>query len=441
MHQDELEAVFYPWINCNIDKKVFYSSQSSEKVSLRQLVLSIPKQQKFEEGEEPYFEPLFQGFDFTSNSSDKWYDGTRGPGGSGYTISFYKGNAGPAQQMITGMGIHLATVEPKNCKRLATSFSPDHWKASKGWTWNVKEKEFITKETTILLQNLLHDTNRAMVRASDEKLLKEAQDKEAKEKAAKEKKKLEQEHLKSIQKQAEARKKDKTYLAAAKMLENSKQQPVTEAPIIDSSDMLRLQVESARKKQYNDDGGSIDFDAFAKGTLKEKIVESIDMPDDNESTTSSLTAHSLNSMVPLEEEKKYDPNEDTDDESLSSNKSMESATSSLKSLNEQFFDTFVKKAKLDNKNLTAEQVTAMAEQTLMMQVKKALMKGGKLIHEKVKEEFNESSPSEVEIDNDPPCPDNDKAKDGDSAEEHKLSTPIKNNASSANTNDGVGDAK
>lgn len=452
LHQQELIGYFYPWIEGNIDRKSFYTPHLKEKVSLRQLILSIPVKHDLEEDEEDYFEPLFHGFDFTSNSSDKWYDGTRGPGGSGYSFSFYRDNEGKAIQRIRGMAVYLAALDSRNQKPLASIFSPDHFTASKNWVWNAKQDTFITPDTTILCQNLLHDSNRAIVRASDKDLA--LQNTTANDKAEEEKKKkLQQERNAAIKEQKEAREKDKTYLAATKVLEEQSKlhesvtkeevpraKEVTEK-VIDASDMLRLKNAEARKIQYNDDGqGSLDVDALGKGTLKEKIMESIEM-NDNASTTSSLTAQSVESMVDdILKVKNGEDNNKSEEEASLSSQSIDSATSSLKSVNEAFLSKIIIDAKKDNENITREELAQLAHQAFLMQIKKAVLKGDYLIDKMIGGTNEETTNDNVAISSPPR---NKSQSQGATAEEenNNTGTPVKNNSTSANTSDGVGDSK
>ena len=410
LHSELLEAQFYPWIDCDIDKKQFHIN-SNLKVSLRQLVLTIPKHQQRKDAKR---EALFHGFDFTMNSAEQWFEGSRGPGGAGHIFSYYKSNDGEAQRMIQGLGLYLATHYKRNKEKIARSFSLDHWKASEGWSWNKEDKTFITTESAMLYQNLLNDTNQAMVRASDEKFAEQLEKKE-KEKLRVEKQREEMDYLVATKKYNAIRDKDETYLAASKALEKSSLSDM--ALVIDSKDMQKLKIDEFTKKQFAYDEDSIDIKQLGKGRkTKEKIMDVLAC--DNISTTSSLTNNSFAS----DGGNRDDSGENKDDESIAS-------SSSIKSFNEKYLSQLLEEAGKDVED--TEELMKVAQSALQMKLKKAMMQGQSMIQKQIQERKEKEKGKQKKV----------SANQEESEKSDTIldpGTPVKTNLNAASTFSGAG---
>ncbi len=392
VHSKNIQGSFYPWINCDIDRKMIKVNQ--QYVSLRQLILSIPVMQKNksseEDGqdEETKFEPLFHGIDYTSDSRDHFFEGNKGPGGAGHIFSYYNSNRGEALRMIQGLGIYLTTKFGHE-KTIANCLSLDHWKASADWKWDDNEKQFITKESKILFQNLLYDNNEAMIKECDIELA-EKMEKEALEEQKKRKQKEIEEAINLQQKQKDVREKDESYIVAKKALKQSEQlwNKNTE-DCNNKMTMLQLKEKEVLKNFHLSEEGGIDIQDLTKEDKREKIMEQITTADEI-STTSSLTENSCTSNPKLGKNL-MDMLNVSDGKDDVSNKS---TTSSLKSFNEEFLGSLLDTA-IDEQNMTQDEMTNIARAALEHQLKKVLANSEKLIASTVQGKMKKISSTQV----------------------------------------------
>ena len=169
-HTSMLQASLSNDLFKDLDTKVL--TKQGFLLSLRDMILSIRSKQK---GNTKGLR-VFHSVDFTPDSNKVWFNGQRGPGGSGHIFTFYRQLAGEAIQMIKGLGTYLATTY--GASALSRSFCTDHWLAAKGWKWSTLEEKFITPESRQLKANINHDPNATMMRIAEIEM-KEEQDREA----------------------------------------------------------------------------------------------------------------------------------------------------------------------------------------------------------------------------------------------------------------------
>ena len=179
-HCNSIHAKLSFDIRVDLDQE-FYFNKSHIKLTLRDIILDI----KVSDRDNPLFgTSLFHAVDFVGDSGKLWIDGQLGPGGSCHIFSFYKQTESEATTMITGLGKYVLKKYGKTTA--ATCFTSDHFRASKGWRYNVITGLFETPEMRQIDANIKYDHNLSAINILD-KLQKEEEEKLQKEKATKEK--------------------------------------------------------------------------------------------------------------------------------------------------------------------------------------------------------------------------------------------------------------
>ncbi len=395
LHQNIIKGQFETFISggtMGIDVAIFDHPKVKQKVSFRQIVMSIESQterkKQLDLGLKPKFRPLFHSFDYTPNSRAVWFDNVPGPGGSGHIFSFSAGNEPEAQEMIRGIGVWCVT-ELGQEEKFERILSIDHWTGLEGWQWVKIESRFITVQSRLMLETMLDDENYAIIEAANELI--EAEIAEEKKK----KKELEQQQKKEASTNKKASKGNKfvnqLYKEAQEELTKSKSNHIPSPATQD----IGARIAERKMMKMQDTQLNPDEDESIQNGLQEVESPSNNAPmdikgqilecddNDNLSTTSSITEQSYQG-IPLENNE--ESNQECDGDSKDDN-SIQSATASIRTFN----DCTLEKIFEDNKDKSVEETSQLAQSMLNHLLKKQLLKAQQMIEAKIQQRLEKGN--------------------------------------------------
>lgn len=165
IHSEKLRARIVDYIEVDIDRQL--EDRNGKKITLRQIILSIPTTSQLVIYKGGF---LFHGINYTQDSSELWFDKTRGPGGSGYVLTYYDDLEGEVSTVCKGLG---RMVQSLYGSTLASQcFTRNHFRYNKGWIWHKQLKSFTNPEKAIQKNNFENDSNKAMIALAKEALAK-----------------------------------------------------------------------------------------------------------------------------------------------------------------------------------------------------------------------------------------------------------------------------
>ena len=147
-HAETSHAHIITSITCNINR--YITTKHNGEKTLFQMITNIP----IPEDDVDYL-PLFRSIDYVADTSKIWLKGVRGPGGSGYVLTFYDWTKKKAVPMINGLGMYLSSIYGKT--NLHRCFSTKHWYTTKLWKWIPEHNMFDTPGKRHLVANILND--------------------------------------------------------------------------------------------------------------------------------------------------------------------------------------------------------------------------------------------------------------------------------------------
>ena len=308
-HCNSIHAKLSTDIRVDLDQTFKLKSTGLE-ISLRDIILDL----KVSDKENPLAgTSLFHAVDYVSDSSNLWIDGLPGPGGSSHIFSFYKQTESEAITMINGLGRYIYY---RYGKKLATMmFTHDHFRATKGWRYNVITGLFNTPEMRQIKANFQHDNNLRAINIL-EKLQKEEEIKANKEKKMKAMLNIVSEKNKKLKELQENTKKDKnkeeeTVKEDAREHNNNKSDETIESGIAEYVENEQLQ-EMIQKREDND------LDSLNENTDKCKVSQ---VEIGNASIASSITDNTNRSdeqsLTDISENTKQSDNTNTSKISIS----------------------------------------------------------------------------------------------------------------------------
>jgi hypothetical protein len=325
-------------------------TRTGEYTSLRKIVMSIRVSNK---NSAFYKATLFHGLDYTADCSTVYIRGLPGPGGPAYLFSYYAPMAEDAEEMIQGLGVYAGRLYGN--RAVAQCFTTSHWNGCKGWKWDKARSKFDTPNSRQQDANLRFDPNLAIAQLA-------LMD-------------LEEAPLTTATPQRDpvstSNTKTKKKRSRKKRGTSSKVQPSDD----DSAtvfDPLKAKESNLLQRVVNPETDS-QVQGHSAGHVKEKITSQVIFPTDAASVASTLTAGSINSLVPTPPS---NPGNDTSDISL------HSATSSLKTVTDANHLN-----SLYEVGMTPEAFRARSQSYYQHQVTKAQLK-----HTQVVEEFITSLP-------------------------------------------------
>ena len=141
-HTESLQADISYGIAVDLDKEHEVNDEGRiHDTTLRSIILDM---QVNDPDSELKGDPLFHSVDYIEDNSKLWLDGEKCPGGSCVIFTFYKQVANEATTMIKGLGRLIKKFFGTNIA--AEMFTLYHFKANKGYQWNVNTGLFITPQ-------------------------------------------------------------------------------------------------------------------------------------------------------------------------------------------------------------------------------------------------------------------------------------------------------
>jgi hypothetical protein len=342
-------------IDADMDRRIH--TKEGGILSLREMILAMNNRQ---DGDTWDPLPLFHSIDFCPDTSKVWVGNSMGPGGPGHILTYYNVMEAEALQMIRGMGIFLGTIYGYD--NVVEFFSRDHWQSLEGWKFSRKKWLFITPESRQMNDNLKLDSNKLMVRMTQQQF---NQSESTKTKPIQPKSEQNSEQLLSLNN---------------KVSTESTSSDVHNDHSVDKEIKNAFRKNEVRlmKKMVDDDLDSIDNaadDEVAK-------IHNIDI-NDGSSTASSLTnntAERPGQKIPFQ--LRHSP--DNTEGSISTLSSLDSITSSIHSITRDKLES------LFEEGMTQKQRKQQADQYTYQQLRKVMIEKNKLYKSLFPEEEKEN---------------------------------------------------
>ncbi len=281
IHMISVRGQFVSYFRGHMDK--LYTTRDGTRMTLREMILNIKSTSDKELGGEV---TLFHAIDYVSDSSSMWINGSRGPGGAGYIITYYNFLQSEAEVMIKGLGRYIKRMFGTEVAKKA--FNIRHFTSTEGWKWDKKKNKFVTPQNTRTKLNLKYDPNRAIAKLQKIKAEKE-QEKETTEFILKS-----NPNMDAIFNTPKTRT-ERQDTNQAEVVENQGQvaqmQRSDENTTV-GSETCKEDTQIAQRREFAQQLTQSDLDSIGEhGELKKRIsnISFEDNDKDNESTTSSLT--------------------------------------------------------------------------------------------------------------------------------------------------------
>ena len=151
IHYRSIQARFMPDLLIDIDRKL--NTRLGWK-SVRDMILNIKSTDPKMKGAR-----LFQGLDKIKDSSKVYfpYNKQVGSGEEGYIFQFYQCLEEEANMMFQGLGVYLE--QEYEIDNMHAVLGMNHWDKNEHWTWDCREKKFITPEEQISQELVQFDGN------------------------------------------------------------------------------------------------------------------------------------------------------------------------------------------------------------------------------------------------------------------------------------------